>query len=52
MTALTTLAAVSVAVAAISIALFMLDDFFSELERRRRADFFMRELGRARQRHS
>jgi len=52
MSAFNTLVVVIVAVAAISIAILMLDDVFAELDRRRRANDVLAEIRRARQRHS
>ena len=52
MSALATILLVTVAVAGISIAIFLLDDVFAELDRRRRVDEFLVELSRVRQRHS
>jgi hypothetical protein len=53
MTAFQTLAIVSVAVAAISIAILMLEDVFAELERRRREhEIFATARREARHRHS
>jgi recombinational DNA repair ATPase RecF len=52
MSAFHTLFIVGVAVAAISIAILMLDDVFAELDRRRRVDEILAELSRVRRRHS
>ena len=53
MSALQTILVVSVAVAAISIAIFMLDDVFAELDRRRRENqIFAAARRQLRERHS
>jgi recombinational DNA repair ATPase RecF len=52
MSAFHTLFVVSVAVAAISIAILVLDDVFAELDRRRHANDVLAEIRRARKRYS
>lgn len=52
MTPFETVVLVSVAVAAISIAILMLDDVLAELDRRRRVNDVLIEIRRARHAHS